>query len=87
MTQEEMQKMTRKEWRAYNKRMKALDWKYKKSPQHTTLEEIRELTDWHWERARRFNEAAKVPEIISIIGWSVTFICLIIKLILVVTGR
>ena len=58
MTQEEMQKMTRKEWRAYNKRMKVLAWKDKKFPQQTTLEEMRELTDWHLESARRNYKSA-----------------------------
>ena len=58
MTQEMMQKMTRKEWRAYSKRMKALAWKDKKFPQQTTLEEMRELTDWHWESARRNYKSA-----------------------------
>lgn len=87
MTQEEMQKMTRKEWRAYSKRMKALERRDQKFPSLTTHEENRELIDWNWEKARRYNKAAKIPIVISIVGWSITFICLIIKLILVVTGR
>ena len=87
MTQEELQAMPRKEWRAYCKRMKELDKKSKEFPERTTIKELKELTDWHWERTRRYGEAAKIPMIISIVGWSVTFICLIVKLVLVVTGR
>lgn len=77
MTQEMLQKMTRKEWRAYSKRMKALDKKSKEFPDQTTIEELKELTDWNWEKARRYDKAAKIPIVISIVGWSITFICLI----------
>ena len=35
MTQEEMERMTRKEWRAYNKRIKVLELEDKKFPQRT----------------------------------------------------
>lgn len=86
MTQEMMQKMTRKEWRAYCKHMKALE-KRDKEFHNLTIKELEDLTDWNWEKARRYDEAAKIPIAISIVGWSVTFICLIIKLVLVVTGR
>lgn len=87
MTQEEMKGMPRKVWRAYCKRMKALEKRDKKFPDRTTHAEKMELIAWNWEKARRYDEAAKIPMIISIVGWSVTFICLIIKLVLVVTGR
>lgn len=87
MTQEEMQKMTRKEWRAYSKRMKALERRDQKFPSLTTHEENRELIDWNWEKTRRYNKAAKIPIVISIVGWSITLICLIIKICLVVTGK
>lgn len=86
MTQEMMQKMTRKEWRAYCKHMKALE-KRDKEFHNLTIKELEDLTDWNWEKARRYGEAAKIPIAISIVCWSVTFICLIIKLVLVVTGR
>lgn len=87
MTPEMMRKMPRKVWRAYCKRMKALDKRDKEFPDRTTHAEKKELIAWHWEKARRYDEAAKIPIAISIVGWSVTFICLIIKLVLVVTGR
>lgn len=67
MTQEEMQKMTRKEWRAYSKRMKVLAWKDKKFPQQTTLEEMRELTDWHLESAMRNYKSAEVFQNVAIV--------------------
>lgn len=86
MTQEEMKGMSRKEWRAYCKHMKALE-KRDKEFHNLTIKELEDLTDWNWEKARRYDEAAKIPIAISIVGWSVTFICLIIKLVLVVTGR
>lgn len=86
MTQEMMRKMSRKEWRAYCKHMKALE-KRDKEFHNLTIKELEDLTDWNWEKARRYDEAAKIPIAISIVGWSVTFICLIIKLVLVVTGR
>lgn len=50
MTQEELQAMPRKEWRAYCKRMKELDKKSKEFPERTTIEELKELTDWHREQ-------------------------------------
>lgn len=86
MTQEMMREMSRKEWRAYCKHMKALE-KRDKEFHNLTIKELEDLTDWNWEKARRYDEAAKIPIAISIVGWSVTFICLIIKLVLVVTGR
>lgn len=86
MTQEMMRKMPRKVWRAYCKHMKALE-KRDKEFHNLTIKELEDLTDWNWEKARRYDEAAKIPIAISIVGWSVTFICLIIKLVLVVTGR
>ncbi len=86
MTQEMMRKMSRKEWRAYCKHMKALE-KRDKEFHNLTIKELKDLTDWNWEKARRYVEAAKIPIAISIVCWSITFICLIIKLVLVVTGR
>lgn len=74
--------MTRKEWRAYNKRMKEMNKKSKEFPDQTTVEELKELTDWHWEKARRYDKAAKIPQVISIVGWSITFICLIASVII-----
>lgn len=78
--------MTRKEWRAYNKRMKALERKDKKFPQRTTLEEMMELTDWYLESARRDNKSAKVWQkaaivflIIGGIANVVTIVFLILK--------
>ena len=50
--------MTREEWRAYNKRMKALAARDKKIPQLTTLEEKTMLTEWHLERADRDEKIA-----------------------------
>lgn len=41
MTQEELQAMPRKEWRAYCKRMKALDKKSKEFPERTTIAELK----------------------------------------------
>lgn len=86
MTEEELQVMPRKEWRAYSKRMKALE-KRDKAFHNLTIKELKDLTNWNWEKARRYNDAAKIPIAISIVGWSITFICLIVKLVLVVTGR
>lgn len=81
MTQEMMQKMTRKEWRAYCKHMKALE-KRDKEFHNLTIKELEDLTDWNWEKARRYDEAAKIPIAISIVGWSITFICLIINVVI-----
>ena len=52
--------MTRKEWRAYNKRMKELNKKSKEVPDQTTIEELKELTDWNLESARRNIKSAEV---------------------------
>lgn len=79
--------MTRKEWRAYNKRMKALEWKNKKFPQRTTLEEMNELTKWYIEKAKRHQKAAIVPLTIAIVCQIIAVTCLIIKVVMVVTGR
>lgn len=81
MTQEEMKGMSRKEWRAYCKHMKALE-KRDKEFHNLTIKELEDLTDWNWEKARRYDEAAKIPIAISIVGWSITFICLIINVVI-----
>lgn len=81
MTQEMMMKMSRKEWRAYCKHMKALE-KRDKEFHNLTIKELEDLTDWNWEKARRYDEAAKIPIAISIVGWSITFICLIINVVI-----
>ena len=79
--------MTQKEWRGYNKRMKTLAWKDKKFPQRTTLEEMNELTKWHIEKTKRYQNATIVPLTIAIVCQIITVTCLIIKVVMVVTGR
>lgn len=81
MTQEMMREMSRKEWRAYCKHMKALE-KRDKEFHNLTIKELEDLTDWNREKARRYDEAAKIPIAISIVGWSITFICLIINVVI-----
>lgn len=79
--------MTREEWRAYNKRMKALAARDKKIPRLTTLEEKTMLTEWHLERADRFLKATDAVLAVAILAQVIAAICLIVKIVMVATGR
>lgn len=86
MTQEMMQKMTRKEWRVYNKRMKALEWKDIKFPQRTSLEEMNELRVWRKEKKYRQNKREVTAQLIlSVTSFSVGLVGLIIALICILS--
>lgn len=68
MTQEMMEKMSREEWRAYCKRMKALDKRNKKFPKSVTTEERLALLDWHRKCAKRDEERPDIAFIIAIVS-------------------
>lgn len=84
MTQEEMERMTRKEWRAYNKRMKVLELEDKKFPQRTSLEEMKELTDWHLESARRNNRSAEVLQNVALSFLVVSGIAQVVAIVFII---
>lgn len=84
MTEEMMQKMTRKEWRAYNKRMKELAKKDKEFPQRTSFEEMKELTDWHLESARRNNRSAEVLQNVALSFLVVSGIAQVVTIVFII---
>ena len=65
MTEEEMKGMSRKEWRAYCKHMKALE-KRDKEFHNLTIKELEDLTDWYLESARRNNKSAEVLQNVAL---------------------
>ena len=84
MTQEMMQKMTRKEWRAYCKHMKALEKRDKEFPQRTSLEEMKELTDWHLESARRNKKSAEVLQNVALSFFVVSGIAQVVAIVFII---
>lgn len=84
MTQEMMQKMTRKEWSAYCKHMKALEKRDKEFPQRTSLEEMKELTDWHLESARRNNKSAEVLQNVALSFFVVSGIAQVVAIVFII---
>ena len=76
-----MRKISRKKWCEYCKRIKALERRYK-FPPLPTYEEKKEPTNRNLEEERRYDKAAKILMVISIIGLSVTIIGLIVSVVM-----